>query len=307
MRTSRRHGITRREFQKQALAASLGAAFDLDGQRAATDARAVLSTFDAPLQAVEALATRITRTWIGPSFWANRLQDWRLHDGRIECLTGAAGCEVRTVAVLTRELVAGADSAHVRVRAGLLDDAGDGGFCGFLVGAGGGTLDYRAAALVQKASGTGGGLLCVYETDGAVRFRDHTSEGQPLAFAELPSKPIAGTALRRRSGRSSRGEVVLQLDIVPDAQGRFAVTLTVHDPRGSVVAGATREGVADADLIGGIALVSSPYSGRAGARFWFTDLRAGGAKIAVHPDRVFGPILGTIYSLNESVRSHLSK
>jgi alkaline phosphatase D len=297
-RTSRGRGITRREFEQQALAASLGAAFDLSGQRAAADARSRLSAFDAPLQTVEVLPAGITRTWIGPSFWANRLQDWRLHDGRIECLTGAAGDEVRTVAVLTRELAAGAESAHVRVRAGLLDDAGDGGFCGFLVGAGGGTLDYRAAALVQKASGTGGGLLCVYETDGALRFRDHTSEDQPLAFAELPA---FAQPLRRGRASTPGAEVVLQLDIVPAAAGRFTVTLTARDPRGSVVAGASREGVAEADLVGGIALVSSPYAGKAGARFWFTDLRAGGEKIAAHPDRVFGPILGTLYSLNGSV------
>ncbi|MBI1873909.1 MAG: hypothetical protein HYS05_08480 [Acidobacteria bacterium] len=36
MRASRRRGITRREFQKRALAASLGAAFDLGGTGAST-------------------------------------------------------------------------------------------------------------------------------------------------------------------------------------------------------------------------------------------------------------------------------
>ena len=321
MCASRRRGMTRREFQKQALAASLGAALDFAATHASTDmsppdslalarAASVQSTSDAPFQTVEALPAGITRPWIGPSFWANRLQDWRLHDGRIECVTGAAGDEVRTVAILTRELVAGAKSAHVSVRAGLLEDAGDGGFCGFLVGAGGGALDYRAAALVQKASGTGGGLLCVYETDGAVRFRDHTSEDQPLAFAEKPAptrtrrraRPaFAPTLWRGRPSKANGGEIILQLDIVPDAAGQFTVTLTARDPRGSIVAGASRDAVADAELVGGIALVSSPYSGRAGARFWFTDLRAGGEKIAIHPDRVFGPILGTLYSLNESV------
>ncbi|MBI4476392.1 MAG: hypothetical protein HY654_04415, partial [Acidobacteria bacterium] len=137
-----RRGITRREFQKRALVVPLGAAFDFDQARGSTDAQALdspalprnrsaQSTPDTPLQIVDDLPAGITRTWIGPSFWANRLQDWRLHDGRIECLTGAAGDEVRTVAVLTREIVAGAESAHVSVRTGLLEDAGGGGFCGF--------------------------------------------------------------------------------------------------------------------------------------------------------------------------------
>jgi len=27
----------------------------------------------------------IQRTWIGPQYWANPLQDWQLNNGRIEC------------------------------------------------------------------------------------------------------------------------------------------------------------------------------------------------------------------------------
>ena len=30
---------------------------------------------------------KIQRTWIGPEFWANRLQDWQLRSGRLECKT----------------------------------------------------------------------------------------------------------------------------------------------------------------------------------------------------------------------------
>src|SRR5919198_4185918 len=177
--------ISRREFEKRALAASLAAAFDLPGDAAQSSI----------LDPVEALPPGITRTWIGPHFWANRLQDWRLHDSRIECVTGAAGDEVRTVAWLTREIVAGHEPAHLSARAGLIEDGGGGGFCGFLIGAGAGALDYRAAALVQKASGTGGGMLCVYETDGSIRFRDHTNEEQPLAFTELPSRALPAATL----------------------------------------------------------------------------------------------------------------
>src|SRR5438093_175014 len=81
-----------------------------------------------------------------------------------------------------------------------------------------------AAALVQKASGMGGGVLCVYETDGKIRFRDHTSEDQPLAFAELPSRALAAHATF--DGRARTADVRLQLDIVPDARGRFSITLT---------------------------------------------------------------------------------
>ena len=26
------------------------------------------------------------RIWVGPEYWANRLQDWRIHDGWLECV-----------------------------------------------------------------------------------------------------------------------------------------------------------------------------------------------------------------------------
>ena len=98
----------------------------------------------------------------------------------------------RTVAVLTRELVAGNRPARIGVRTGLL--AGGEGFSGFLVGAGGGRLDHRAAALVQGASGEGGGILCTYEADGSVGFREHTDEARQFAYAPIGGTVHAGQA-----------------------------------------------------------------------------------------------------------------
>ncbi|MEX2262581.1 MAG: alkaline phosphatase D family protein [Bryobacteraceae bacterium] len=235
---------------------------------------------------VEAPPTNVTRTWLGPSFWANRLQDWRLHEGRLECLTGAPGDEVRAVALLTREMVKGARPAHIQVRTGAIESGP--GFRGFLIGAGGGLLDYRAAALVHKSSGVGGGILCVYESDGIVRFREHTSEEQPLRFAELEGE---------RSGKSSyRDEAILQLNITPTGAGRFDLEMTASDAASAVL-----RNVAEADILGGISLVSSPMPGRAGARYWFGNQETAGAKIALHPERSIGPILGAMYSLNGKV------
>ena len=33
---------------------------------------------------VDSVPTGMTRTWLAPQYWANRLADWRLTDGRIE-------------------------------------------------------------------------------------------------------------------------------------------------------------------------------------------------------------------------------
>ncbi len=42
-----------------------------------------------------------SRTWTGPESWANRLQDWRLHDGRVECLETNPRRPMRTLHLLT--------------------------------------------------------------------------------------------------------------------------------------------------------------------------------------------------------------
>src|SRR5438132_1135433 len=94
---------------------------------------------------VDAAAAVGARTWLGSGFWANRLQDWRLNGSRIECLQGGAGGGGRTVSVLTREVAVGSVSGQLSVRTGTL--ASGSGFSGFVIGAGGGALDYRAAAL----------------------------------------------------------------------------------------------------------------------------------------------------------------
>ena len=39
------------------------------------------------------------RVWVGPEYWSNRLQDWRIKDGRLECVTSGGD---RNVHLLTR-------------------------------------------------------------------------------------------------------------------------------------------------------------------------------------------------------------
>jgi hypothetical protein len=41
----------------------------------------------------------VQRYWIGPEYWSNPLQDWRLRDGRVECWRsgGAAGMTAMSI------------------------------------------------------------------------------------------------------------------------------------------------------------------------------------------------------------------
>ena len=66
---------TRRNFIKTAVAGTAGAttALAAQGNQNASGFRS-------------ALPTNVERVFVGPEFWANRLQDWRLKQGRIECV-----------------------------------------------------------------------------------------------------------------------------------------------------------------------------------------------------------------------------
>ena len=92
------------------------------------------------------------RVWAGPSYWANRLQDWQVNEGRLECIQRQARYPMRTLHLLTHQLNGDAGHLAVSVRAGLIDDeqVDEQAAVGLLLGAGGGEMDYRIT--VSKSS-----------------------------------------------------------------------------------------------------------------------------------------------------------
>jgi alkaline phosphatase D len=234
------------------------------------------------LEEVEPPAAGVKRVWLGPEYWANRLQDWQADAGRIVCVADKAGEEVRTVALLTRELKA---SGAAALEAEVSGTGAAEGFCGFLIGAGAGKLDWRAAALVQRASGEGGGFMCVLGADGQLRFREHTDEKNAAAYKEIPADD--------RWGSTTPG-VAVRLHV--DIGGDHSVVITAADSAtGRVLAGARLSKVAAELRTGGVMLVASR------GKYTFAKVGTAGAGIAVHYDRKLGPILSAMFSLNERV------
>jgi alkaline phosphatase D len=101
------------------------------------------------------------RIWVGPGLWANRLQDWRVVDGRLECLEGRPGKPMRTVHLLTHRPDPRGGKWNLRVEIGGLNQGSPysrQAAAGFLIGAGG-NVDPRAAALVHHSWGKGAGIF----------------------------------------------------------------------------------------------------------------------------------------------------
>lgn len=231
------------------------------------------------------------RRWLGPALWANRLQDWTLRRGWIECTRHEGDLEGRTVGILTRELVAG-NRGRMETTIAAEVAAGRGGFGGFLIGVGGGRLPHLAAAMAQRGSGRGGGLFAVVDADGHLAFREHSSETDPLAYsplkaeqtnrrADLAAQPARLVLTIERAGRNRS---ILVLSLIPESGGPAIST-------------ARLAGVPDDLLLGGVSLVSSPASDTGGARFRFVDVATGGDRIATRPERALGPCLGCVHSV----------
>jgi len=60
----------------------------------------------------------VERVWVGPEYWANRLQDWRSSRGRLECTESSPGKPMRTVHLLTRSLGRGRGELAMTGRTG---------------------------------------------------------------------------------------------------------------------------------------------------------------------------------------------
>ena len=239
----------------------------------------------------------VKRPWIGPEFWSNPLQDWQLHNGRMECLVSGGD---RNVFWLTRELKDSAGNLSMSVLLGRLESDGPPlreGFVGFRLGVKGHYNDYRDSAIY------GSGLNAGIASDGRLFV------GQ----LEPGAQPVGGFPR----------DLQLKIKAQPAADG-YTVHLSAIDKDGRVLSSVSRNGIRNQALTGGIALVCSagpigsqasepvvhstmsgftvPSRTRGGDwRFWFQDWKISGSKVSEHPDREFGPILWTMYTLSRGV------
>ena len=222
------------------------------------------------------------RVWIGPQYWANPMEGWRIQKGRLEAAQAKANLNVH---LLTCSLGSKPAPFEVSVQVELLEKGRNPGSAGFRVGAKAEIPDYRAAALRGK------GLDCGITTEGVLFLgrRVEKSSGSPFV-----------------SGR-------LRLRGTPAGKGVYKLELALLDPeKEEVRASLTREDVPAADLEGGLALVinrplpAPPRRGKRrrrpwkGARFAFHDWIVRGGKVEIHPERAFGPILWAMHTLSDS-------
>ena len=114
----------------------------------------------------------VDRTWISENTWANRLQDWRLEDGGLQCVESRPRFGMRTLHLLTRRL-GGGEEGSFRMRVTVDASAGrsNGERRGLPPRSGGAHVDPRLTSQVHGAPAQDGGFLALLGADGRVTLR----------------------------------------------------------------------------------------------------------------------------------------
>jgi len=246
------------------------------------------------------------RRWVGANLWANRLADWEVSRGCLMPATGDPALPLRTVHAITREVRSGDGSYTLSVRISAENGASAACRVGFLVGAGAGLLDWRAAALVHCSSGKGGGLLALLELGEKPRlsFRDNSDEEKAHRYPELAGTPAGGASLLKKGN-----ELILTLEVRPAAgSGRYDLKLSLLDVAGGQSSGQGKPLAQlelgdrqEREVLGSLGLAYSALEAVSRPTIRLRDFRIGGEKIVERPERAFGPVYGTLYSLADNV------
>ena len=223
----------------------------------------------------------VIRTWLGPDFWANRLQDWEISNGRVECLVANSN---RNVNLFTCELTQKKGRISVSSDIGILADipASDKNWVGFRLGAKGQFNDYRDNAIFGQGLNVGittSGDLFI----GAVPVK---LNGKANALIPFLQKGIH-----------------LSVEAIPD-KDNYLLKLSALDLSKQEVLAVIEKEINANDITGSMALVSHfpnvPES-RDIRSCWFDNWIVSGSKVAFHPERAFGPILFSQYTLSRGI------
>ena len=231
------------------------------------------------------------RYWIGPEFWANRLQDWKIHNGRVECLNGLM--PMRTLHVIDHYISDKTGTIKMTVITGRFNDfppMSESDWTGFLIGAGDLEMNYRARALIHKNHGNGGGIIAAINGKGYPVFIDNET-GYIIEPASYSGNPAIITQAQ---------PVRLVLELLPQGN-QYILKITasnINTPDNN-----TSSSIIIDDpnrLSGNIALIANGGANNNGQSFWYTDWKVGGSKIITTTEQQYGPIMGVLYTLSHN-------
>lgn len=211
------------------------------------------------------------RVFLGGSFWANPMEDWRVADGWAECQVNAAN---RSIHSLTHQLTNPQGTFAMSVRVGQRKPAKKDGGAGFRIGVRSDLNEHRSNCFA------GGGI------------------NAGLVGGQLQ----LGKKTRKLDRAANPADFLLELTGKPSGN-RYELTLIARSAAGEE-AGSLRQVVNPEAILGNVAVVSH-YTGPKNRKegepgYRFTEWTAGGDSFTVSPEHQFGPVLWSMYSLTDS-------
>jgi len=223
--------------------------------------------------------------WVGPDFWANRLQDWSVRDGKLEC-----GCTkpMRSVHLMTRSISdkRGNLNSSVNIFLEEGDKPVSEAAAGILVGAGRG-LDYRAASLVFHSWGESAGIFVGLDGKGNLFVRDFEKENYFFGY--------------NRKNDIHWTEAQIVLNILPSKDHYIFKVLAINPVTNVIIDRIEADDIPADRIRGNIALVShAGYEKENKARYAFSEWKVSGSKLQKNRGRNIGPILTAQYTLSRN-------
>lgn len=209
------------------------------------------------------------RVWLGADFWSVPLEDWKVENGRMECIGTLSNSRVN---VLTHRLN-GMGNLDVSFRFGMLEDGSVPGKTGIRL-----AMTDHTDNSYKSLSYHGQGIDAGVQTDGKLFINDEITDLPPgFDYSEMTMNIQAV---------SSEGEKKLTVAISDSNGLESELTSTNID-----------------NLQGMIAFVNYFSQGRMNEidapKFWFDDIEMSGSMVEATPENTFGPILFSMYTLSK--------
>jgi len=229
----------------------------------------------------------VNRTWTGENFWANRLQDWEVKEGKLICTESSEKKPMRTVHLLTSRLE-NQGNFKMAINTGANEsnnNLNEKAASGFLIGAGA-SLDYRAAALIHHSPGKEAGYFAGVRSNGDLFIQDFNNrEKEDLAIAHVKKLPQSYQI--SISGVQGEEGYQLILKVLTESKKEELGRLTYF--------------IEEEKVNGNVALVSHPGSGENTCAYWFNDWELSGEKFNYNESNTCGPILTAQYTLSNEI------
>jgi len=227
-------------------------------------------------------SSTIARTWVGPQYWTNPIQDWQIENGELECLVSKAN---RNIHILTKKMEAKDGSLNMKVNFKLFNlkpSKANKSWVGFSIGSKGEFNDYRDNAIFGK------GLNIGVTTEGNLFIDTFPKKGK--ANIEIQKVLYSGAVLGIKL-KFEEGVYKLKSSIIDSNTGELISSIVKNNIKSEL-------------LIGDLVLVS--HFNEKGAKankksVSFKNWEISGSKASTHNENAFGPILFSQYTMSRGV------